>query len=245
MALAARSSSRISPHCAALDVDSGPQTRAAGTAGAPYSVFVASPHLLPSANYVGTAIIVGTISRSVGTTLQNAKTERRFEVDHSNLVAFSVWLDEVHSGRWETVMANATRSGRLLALVATFALGVSLAGCATESLQGVDLMQRIADADTRSEHEDLAASYEQEAKAAEETVAYHQRMQRLYEARRDRPSRGKLQMEPYVDYDPGTSAQWDAFVKACESRVRGAEQAAEDYRTLARVHRQIAAEARQ
>jgi hypothetical protein len=167
-------------------------------------------------------------------------------MDHSSLVTFSVWLAEVHSQRWETVMANAARSGRLLALVATFALGVSLAGCATESLQGrEDLMQRIADADTRSEHEDLAASYEQEAKAAEEMVAYHQRMQRLYEARRDRPARGKLQMEPYVDYDPGTSAQWNAFVEACESRVRGAEQAADDYRTLARVHRQIAAEARQ
>jgi hypothetical protein len=166
-------------------------------------------------------------------------------MDHSSLVTFSVWLDEVHSGRWETVVANAARSGRLLALVATFAVGVSLGGCATESLQGRDdLMQRIADADTRSEHEDLAASYEQEARAAEEKVAYHQRMQRLYEARRDRPARGKLQMEPYVDYDPGTSAQWDAFVEACESRVRGAEQAAEDYRTLARVHRQIAAEAR-
>jgi hypothetical protein len=143
-------------------------------------------------------------------------------------------------------MAKAARSGKLLALVATFALGVSLAGCATESLQGrEDLMQRIADADTRSEHEDLAAWYEQEAKAAEETVAYHQRMQRLYEARRDRPARGKLQMEPYVDYDPGTSAQWDAFVEACESRVRAAEQAAEDYRTLARLHKQIAAEAKQ
>jgi hypothetical protein len=164
----------------------------------------------------------------------------------SNLVTLSAWLREAHSERWETVMGNAMSSWRVVTLAATFALGLSVAGCATESFQRQeDLTQRIADADTRSEHEDLAAWYEREAKTAREQVGYHQRMQQLYEARRDRPALGKVQMEPFVDYDPGTNAQWDAFVEACESRVRGAEQAAKDYLTLARVHRQMAAEAKQ
>jgi hypothetical protein len=70
-------------------------------------------------------------------------------------------------------------------------------------------------------------------------------MQQLYEARRDRPARGKLQMAPYADYDPGTTAEWSAIVEACKSRVRGSEKAAEDYLTLARVHRQMAATAKQ
>lgn len=164
----------------------------------------------------------------------------------SNLVMRSDWLGEGHWGRSETVMGNAMSSWRVVALAATFALGLSLAGCATESLQGrEDLMQRIADADTRAEHEDLAAWYEQEASAASEKVEYHQRMQQLYEARRDRPARGKLQMAPYADYDPGTNAEWTAIIEACKSRVRGSEKAAEDYLTLARVHRQMAATAKQ
>ena len=141
-------------------------------------------------------------------------------------------------------MGNAMSSWRVVALAATVALGLSMAGCATESLQGrEDLTQRIADADTRSDHEDLAARYEQEAKAAQDKVGYHQRMLELYEARRDRPARGKLQMAPYVPYDQGTNTEWNAIIEACESRVRGAEQAAEDYLTLARIHREMAAEA--
>jgi hypothetical protein len=160
----------------------------------------------------------------------------------SNLVTLSAWLREAHSERWETVMGNAMSSWRVVTLAATFALGLSVAGCATESFQRQeDLTQRIADADTRSEHEDLAAWYEQEAKDAEAKVGYHQRMQQLYEARRDRPARGKLQMAPNVAYDQGTNAEWNAIIEACKSRVRGAEQAAEDYLTLARVHRQMAA----
>jgi hypothetical protein len=178
--------------------------------------------------------------------LKTSDAGKESEVERNNLVALSVWPREGHSERWETVMGNAMSSWRFVALAATFALGLSVAGCATESLQGrEDLMQRIADADTRSEHEDLAAWYEQEARAASEKVEYHQRMQQLYEARRDRPARGKLQMAPYADYDPGTTAEWSAIVEACKSRVRGSEKAAEDYLTLARVHRQMAATAKQ
>ena len=168
------------------------------------------------------------------------------EVERNNLVSLPVWPRERHSEQWETVMGNAMSSWRVVALAATFALGLSVAGCATESLQGrEDLMQRIADADTRSEHEDLAVWYEQEARSASEKVEYHQRMQQLYEARRDRPARGKQQMTPYADYAPGTNAEWTAIIEACKSRVRGSEKAAEDYLTLARVHRQMAATAKQ
>jgi hypothetical protein len=146
----------------------------------------------------------------------------------------------------DRVMSDVMTSWRVVALAATFGLGLSVAGCATESLPGrEDPTQRIADADTRSEHEDLAAWYEQEAKAAEEKAAYHQRMQQLYEARRDRPARGKLQMAPNVAYDQGTATEWNAIIGACKSRVEGAEQAAEDYLTLARVHRQMAAAAKE
>lgn len=164
----------------------------------------------------------------------------------SNLVTRSEWLREAHAARSDRAMGSAMTSWRVVALAATFTLGLSVAGCATESFQGQeDLTQRIIAADTRSEHEDLAAWYEQKAKAAEENVGYHQRMQQLYEARRDCPARGKLQMEPYVDYDQRTNAEWTAIVDACKSRVRGAEQAAEDYLTLARVHRQMAAAAKE
>ena len=100
-------------------------------------------------------------------------------------------------------------------------------------------------ADTRSEHEDLVARYQQEAKAAKEKDGYHQRMQQLYGARRDHGARGKLQIEPYMDYDQGTTAEWTAIAAACKSRVRGAQQAKRCYLTLARVHRQMAAEAKQ
>jgi hypothetical protein len=178
--------------------------------------------------------------------LETPETGKESAMKRSNVVMRSDWLGEGHWGRSETVMGNAMSSWRVVALAATFALGLSLAGCATESLQGrEDLTQRIAEADTRSEHEDLAAWYEQEAKAAEEQVGYHQHMQQLYEARRDRPARGKLQMAPYVAYDQGTNTEWTATIEACKSRVRGAEQAVEDYLTLARVHRQMAAAAKE
>jgi hypothetical protein len=52
-------------------------------------------------------------------------------------------------------------------------------------------------------------------------------------------------MAPYVAYDQGTNTEWTATIEACKSRVRGAEQAVEDYLTLARVHRQMAAAAKE
>jgi len=142
--------------------------------------------------------------------------------------------------------SNLVTLWKMVAMAATFVIALAVAGCATESLrEREDLTQRIADADTRSEYEELAAWYEQEARAAQEIAGYHQRMQQLYEARRDRPARGKLQMDPYADYDPGANAKWNAIVEMCKSRVRGAEQAAEDYLTLAKVHRQLAAAAKE
>ena len=165
-------------------------------------------------------------------------------MERGNLITLSFLFGESHLGRRENFMRKATCGERVLALAAILGLGLSVVGCGAVSPQREVPMQRIADADTRSEHEDLAAWYEQEARTAEERVGYHRRMQQIYEARRDRPALGKLQMEPYVDYDPGTNAQWDAFVEACESRVRGAQQAAEDYLTLAKIHRQMAAAAK-
>jgi hypothetical protein len=160
----------------------------------------------------------------------------------SNLVTLSVWRPAPRSERWETVVDHVRSGWKVVALATTFAFALSVTGCATESLRGEqDLAQRIADADTPAEHEYLAAWYEQEAKGAEEKVGHHQRMQRLYEARRDRPARGRLQMAPYADYDPGTNAEWSAMVEACRSRVLGAEQAKQDYLTLAKMHRQMAA----
>lgn len=167
-------------------------------------------------------------------------------MERSNLVTLSEGPRHTHWRRRGTGMGNTVSSWKMVAMAAASVIALAVAGCATESLRGQeDLTQRIADADTRSEHEELAVWYEQEARAAQERAGYHQRMQQLYEARRDRPARGKLQMDPYADYDPGANARWNAIVELCKSRVRGAEQAAEDYLTLAKVHRQLAAVSKQ
>jgi hypothetical protein len=141
-------------------------------------------------------------------------------------------------------MVNLSANWKAGALFAIFALGLTGTGSAAEPLQRhEDLAQRVADADTREEHQHLAELYEQEAKTASEQVAYHQRMQQLYEARRDRPRRGVLQMAPYADYEARADAAAAAMVDLCKSRVRAAEQAVEDYLAFAKLHRQLAAEA--
>jgi hypothetical protein len=138
-------------------------------------------------------------------------------------------------------MVSASSGWKAGALAAIFALGLSVAGCATDSLQKQDdLAQRVADADTRAEHLDLAVWYEQEARTAKERVAYHQRMERLYEALRDRPAKGALQMAPYVDYKQRTDAAAATAVELCKSQVRAAEEAVEAYLTFAGLHRQMA-----
>lgn len=166
-------------------------------------------------------------------------------MERSNLVMLFEDPRQAHSRHGGTAMPDRMSGWKMVTVAATFAIALAVAGCATESLrEREDLTQRIADADTRSEHEELAAWYEQEARLAQEGAGYHQRMQQIYEARRDRPARGKLQMDPYADYDPGANAKWNAIIEMCKSRVRGAEQAAEDYLTLARVHRQLAADSK-
>lgn len=141
-------------------------------------------------------------------------------------------------------MINASSGWKMVALATVCALGLSAAGCAAELPQKqADLAQRIVDADTRAEHDELAAWYEQEAKAAKEQVTYHQRMEQLYAARQDRPAKGVLQMSPYAHYEERADTTAPAFVELCKSRVRGAEQAAADYLAFAKLHRQMAVEA--
>jgi hypothetical protein len=116
---------------------------------------------------------------------------------------------------------------------ALFAAGLSLAGCATQAVQEREpLAQRIANARTRADHEALAAWFEREATEARERAETHRKMGQHYE----RWAYTYYRQVP----DAGLSG---GFVRRCETLVRLHEQAAEENLALAKLHRQVAAEA--
>jgi len=129
---------------------------------------------------------------------------------------------------------------KLGVLAATFALGLSIAGCATRAVPIQDdgagampgnLPELVATARTRADHEALAAWYEKQSNAAQEQVALHQRMMERYE------------IAPYAEYYKGTHHNVLGFAAQCQALVRANEQAAADFKGLAELHRQMAAEA--
>lgn len=96
----------------------------------------------------------------------------------------------------------------------------------------------IATANSSADHEALAAWFDQEAKEAEESAERHRGMGEHYDRWASRP-------QP----DPLAKARdtWGStgFWERCEKLVRLYAQAAEENRGLAKLHRQIAAGAKQ
>ena len=108
------------------------------------------------------------------------------------------------------------KSGALLLTV--FALG----GCATEApLQIAGLEQKLATAQVRADHDEIAALYEQQAGIDKASAERHRRLAQVYSGRTGRnvpPNMGRH----------------------CESLARIYQQAAEENLALAKEHRLIA-----
>lgn len=122
-------------------------------------------------------------------------------------------------------------------LAAVFALGLSVAGGASGAVpsQGVDaadLPELIANARTPAQHDALAGWYEQQAKAAKEQVALHERMMERYE------------IAPYAEYYKGTHHNTAGFVMQCKALIAANQQAEKEFTALANLHRQMAADAK-
>lgn len=116
----------------------------------------------------------------------------------------------------------------LVAGVVVLALGLSLAGCATENIvRGEAIEQKIAGAKTRADHERLAIWYEQEARAANDKAGQHRRLADGY---------GVAWSGLYGNY---------GMLKHCQNLVRKYEQASEENLALAKLHRQMAADAKE
>jgi len=115
-------------------------------------------------------------------------------------------------------------------------LGLFLAGCATQVVQErQEIERKIANAQTRADHETLAAWFEQQASQARERAEDHRRMGEHYE-------RWAYMQPLYLGRKPFPDVNGSAgFLQRCESLVHLNEQAAEESLALARLHREIAA----
>jgi len=119
------------------------------------------------------------------------------------------------NARWIT-------GGALAILVAT---SLMLGGCASGPSAGAaGLEQQVQAASTRSDHEKIAAAYDQQAGVEKASAQRHERMAQSYRQGRN-PA-------------PGMAAH-------CESLVRIYNQTADELAALAKMHRQMAAEAKQ
>jgi len=134
-------------------------------------------------------------------------------------------------------MMNTLFRRKTAALVAVLALGLAAAGGANSAVpaQGVDatnLPELISTAKTPADHEALAAWYEQQAGEARKQVAFHERMIERYE------------IAPYAEYYKGTHHDTAGFVMQCKALMQANEQAEKDFTALAKLHRQMAADAK-
>lgn len=115
------------------------------------------------------------------------------------------------------------------AVIGLLALAL-LGGCAAAPAQErTPTAQQIANARTRTDHEELAAWYEQEARTAKEKADWHRLM--LNESYR--PAYGSPYTEVYSKR---------GYFRHCENLVRRYEEVAQDSLALAQLHRQLATE---
>ena len=138
-------------------------------------------------------------------------------------------------------MAQYSVVRKMLALAGSLIVFFAVTGCASDSVwTRDDLAQRVAQADTRAEHETIAAWFEREASAARAKANDHRRMMQQYVEMQQKPTRGVLQMAPYADLEERRPRHAGDFADLCEARVLANEQAAEEYLAFARRHRQLA-----
>ncbi len=110
-------------------------------------------------------------------------------------------------------MSTHLKASRRVASV--FLLSVVLAGCASGSIGTFpDLLQRIESANTRSDHEELATYYDQQAAAARAIAADHRKMAKSYQGTLA-GGRGAASMPAHcnaiVDYQTGIAAQYEGL----------------------------------
>ncbi len=120
-----------------------------------------------------------------------------------------------------------TKSKRFIVLVWTAALAATLTtgGYAFGADQAqAALEQKIAGATTRADHESIAASYEQEAKALQAKADEHRQMAKAYAK-------------------TGFLKEKHNLAQHCDSLVKKYEGAANDNLALAKIHRDIAIKA--
>lgn len=138
-------------------------------------------------------------------------------------------------------MAHYPTVGKRMALASGLIVFLAVAGCANDSVwTRDDLAQRVAQADTRAEHEAIAEWFEQEASTARAKANDHRRMMDRYVELQQKPTRGVLQMAPYADLEERRPLHAGDFADLCEARVLANEQAADEYLAFARRHRQLA-----
>ena len=111
------------------------------------------------------------------------------------------------------------------ALAILIAAGSILAGCASAPATDISgLEQHVQSASTRSDHEKIASAYAQQAGVEKASAQRHERMARTYRQGRNAA--------------PGMAAH-------CDNLARMYVQTGDELMGLAKMHRQMAAEAKQ
>lgn len=108
-----------------------------------------------------------------------------------------------------------------LLLLGTFGLG---AGEVSALEPGIDIGKEIESANTKADHEAIAAFYQEEAKRIDEDIARHKRMSAAYQK-----TRHLRQLAVRMK-------------KHCDMLIKNYEDAAVEMREMARAHRDTAAE---
>ena len=116
------------------------------------------------------------------------------------------------------------------ALVALVGAAITVAGCASQRpVPPAGLDQKIEHAISRADHEGLASQYEQQAAVASAAATRHKGYAAIYR-KNTSPRSGP---EAHV-----------TLAKHCESLAQAYEQAASENLAMARLHRDLAAEAK-
>lgn len=127
--------------------------------------------------------------------------------------------------------------GRWIAVACYVLLSGALSGCATESVMQRQIAQQIATARTSADHEALAAWFDSQADEADASAERHRGMKEHY-------VRWDAILSSTAFGPTGNRAGSAGFWQQCEKLVRLYAQASEENRTLAKMHREIAAGAK-
>ena len=112
------------------------------------------------------------------------------------------------------------------ALFALLAVGAPMAGEGVEKMPGKSMEDLIKSAKTKAEHEALASHYEMEAKEMQQKAAQHKKEGEIYGA--------------FPHHYKGV----ETYLQHCNAIASNYEKAAEETLGLAKLHRQMAAEAK-